>query len=145
MLLPSSPLTFLFFFFFFFFFFVFFLFLFLGFGVAPVEAFLTFWPITLVSFPSLAVWAPLQYLVLILFYIENLYLHCGSEIWFFEKTWSLFFVNTSKFHNYHHEKTVTHFGEVLTLWDFLLGTSDWYVKKGKKKNTTRGPTVEETK
>ena len=30
------------------------------------------------------------------------------------------------FHNMHHERVTTHFGEISSLWDFLCGTADIY-------------------
>lgn len=33
-------------------------------------------------------------------------------------------LNTSAFHNVHHARANTHFGEALTLWDRLCDTAD---------------------
>ena len=54
----------------------------------------------------------------------NFYLHSGVKIPFFEKTLPKLFINTSTFHNVHHAKVSINFGEVLYLWDWLLGTAD---------------------
>jgi len=117
---------------------------FAGFGVAPMETLLTFWMITSLCSPRIAVWTPLHNFILFAFLVENLYLHCGYTVPLFEKLCSFFFVNTSGFHNVHHSRTITHFGEVLTFWDWARGTSDWYVNKHdiKQVTTTRGPTLD---
>ena len=52
----------------------------------------------------------------------NLYLHCGYSVSFLEWLLPKFWINTSKWHNKHHLLSVTHFGEMLTLWDYILGT-----------------------
>lgn len=61
------------------------------------------------------------------FYALNLYLHCGYYIPFFEKVLPIFLINTSAWHNKHHSLRVAHFGEMLTLWDRIMGThsEDW--------------------
>ena len=40
----------------------------------------------------------------------------------FDRAAPFFFFNSSAFHNAHHAFTVTHFGEVGTFWDWVLGT-----------------------
>ena len=37
-------------------------------------------------------------------------------------------LNSSAFHNLHHERVVTHFGEISSFWDYACGTSDIYAK-----------------
>jgi len=56
------------------------------------------------------------------FYALNLYLHCGYYIPIFEKILPIFLINTSDWHNLHHSLRVAHFGEMLTLWDWIMGT-----------------------
>jgi len=56
------------------------------------------------------------------FYALNLYLHCGYYIPFLEKVLPIFLINTSAWHNKHHALRVAHFGEMLILWDLIMGT-----------------------
>jgi sterol desaturase/sphingolipid hydroxylase (fatty acid hydroxylase superfamily) len=95
---------------------------FASFAVAPVEAFLTFWPVTLLSFPSLPVWAHAYGLWTAGFVLLNLYLHAGFESTALETLLRAVGLNSSAFHNRHHERTVSHFGELGYLWDYMLGT-----------------------
>lgn len=95
---------------------------FAGFAVAPVESLLTFWPILLLCIPQATHWAPLYFALVVGFICLNFYLHCGVAVGFLEKTLPLALVNTSLFHNVHHARANTHFGEALTLWDTLCGT-----------------------
>ena len=68
---------------------------------------------------------------LISFSLLNLYLHCGYRISVLEWVLPRLFVNTSEWHNKHHELSVSHFGEMLTLWDHTVGThtGHWSKKK----------------
>ena len=56
------------------------------------------------------------------FALLNLYLHCGYSIPVLEWALPKLYINTSEWHNKHHELSVAHFGEMLTLWDWILGT-----------------------
>ncbi|MDI1476469.1 sterol desaturase family protein [Polyangium sp. y55x31] len=95
---------------------------FAGFAVAPVEALLTFWPILFLCMPEAVHWAPLYFALVVGFVNLNFYLHCGVTLSWVEKTLPRIFLNTSAFHNVHHARANTHFGEALYLWDVLCGT-----------------------
>lgn len=95
---------------------------FAGFAVGPIEALLTFWPILLLCIPEALHWAPLYFGLVVGFVNLNFYLHCGVTLSWFEKTLPRIFLNTSAFHNVHHARANTHFGEALYLWDVLCGT-----------------------
>jgi sterol desaturase/sphingolipid hydroxylase (fatty acid hydroxylase superfamily) len=95
---------------------------FAGFAVGPVEALLTFWPVLLVGIPAATHWGPLYFPIIIGFVCLNFYLHCGVTWGWVEATLPRLYFNTSAFHNVHHAKVTTHFGEALYLWDALCGT-----------------------
>jgi lathosterol oxidase len=95
---------------------------FASFAVAPVEALLTFWPILFLCLPQAVHWAPLYFALVVGFVNLNFYLHCGVTLSWVEKTLPRIFLNTSAFHNVHHARANTHFGEALYLWDVLCGT-----------------------
>eukprot|EP00958_Prasinococcus_capsulatus_P012011 scaffold1194_cov369-Prasinococcus_capsulatus_cf.AAC.25 len=95
---------------------------FAAFALHPVEALITFCPVMLFSVDGLGIYAPFHFPFLGMWGVLNMYLHCGVYVEWVENILPLFFVNTSAFHNIHHEKTVTHFGEMLFFWDYLLGT-----------------------
>ena len=113
---------------------------FAGFAVHPVEALLTFGPVVFACVPQVALCIPLHAPLIFGLFVLNLYLHCGYSIWILEKTLPLLFINSSTFHNTHHEKTRTHFGEILYLWDWILETGThqfgWHSKA-----KLLGPTV----
>lgn len=93
-----------------------------GFAIHPVEAFWTFCPILAFCVPQLNIYAPMHLPFIGFFYALNLYLHCGYYIPILEKVLPIFFINTSAWHNAHHELRIAHFGEMLTLWDLIMGT-----------------------
>ena len=95
---------------------------FAGFAVAPMEAVITFGPILAFCFPKFSFYTPVHMPGICCFVFLNFYLHAGFKIPILEKLLPIFFINTSGFHNMHHEKTHTHFGEMLVLWDYFLGT-----------------------
>lgn len=95
---------------------------FASFAVAPVEALLTFWPLLLVCIPEATHWAPLYFPLIGGFVVLNFYLHCGVTSRIVEATLPRVFLNTSAFHNVHHARANTHFGEALYLWDAICGT-----------------------
>lgn len=95
---------------------------FAGFAVAPVEALLTFWPLLLVGIPAATHWGPLYFPLIIGFVGLNFYLHCGVTLPWVEAILPKIYLNTSAFHNVHHARANTHFGEALTLWDSICGT-----------------------
>ena len=97
---------------------------FAGFAVHPVEAIVTFGPVLFAMCPWVGLCIPLHYPVLAFLAVLNLYLHCGYQIWVVEKLLAPLFINTSAFHNAHHFKTRTHFGEILWLWDWINCTGD---------------------
>lgn len=99
---------------------------FAGFAIHPVETLWTFAPIWL--WDSLDHWIPMFSASVMLFFMINTYLHCGYTISCLESTLPRFFINTSAFHNIHHEKTNTHFGEISSMWDYILGTAKIYDK-----------------
>lgn len=95
---------------------------FAGFAVAPVEALLTFWPLLLVGIPEATHWGPLYFPIILGFVCLNFYLHCGVTLGWVEATLPRLYLNTSAFHNVHHARANTHFGEALYLWDAICGT-----------------------
>jgi lathosterol oxidase len=95
---------------------------FAGFAVAPVEALLTFWPVLIVCHPLAVHYGPLYFGLVVGFILLNFYLHCGVTLALPERTLSRVLLNTSAFHNVHHARANTHFGEALTLWDRICGT-----------------------
>jgi sterol desaturase/sphingolipid hydroxylase (fatty acid hydroxylase superfamily) len=95
---------------------------FASFAVAPVEAFLTFWPVTLLSLREAPILGQAYALWVCGFVLLNLYLHAGRAHWLPESILTPLGLNTSLFHNVHHEKTVQNFGELMYVWDALLGT-----------------------
>jgi lathosterol oxidase len=97
---------------------------FAGFAVGPVESVLTFWPILLLCIPAAVHWTPLYFGLVTGFVILNFYLHCGVTIAWVERLLPQALFNTSAFHNLHHAKANTHFGEAMTVWDHLCGTTD---------------------
>lgn len=54
-------------------------------------------------------------------------MHCGYEVYYLEKFLRFFYINTSVYHNRHHELRVVHYGEMMTIWDKINGTTadDW--------------------
>eukprot|EP00117_Sycon_ciliatum_P014822 scpid46468/ scgid14924/ Lathosterol oxidase; C-5 sterol desaturase; Delta(7)-sterol 5-desaturase; Lathosterol 5-desaturase; Sterol-C5-desaturase len=96
---------------------------FASFAIHPFEALLTFWQVMLFSIPALNLWGPVHLLSLVLLAYMNLYLHCGYSIECVERWLPRVLLNTSRFHNVHHEVTRAHFGEILFLWDWLCGTA----------------------
>lgn len=95
---------------------------FAGFAIHPFEAVWTFCPILMMCIPQLALYGPLHAPFLGFFGALNLYLHCGYSIPALEWLLPKLLINTSVHHNKHHQLSVTHFGEMLTLWDLMLGT-----------------------
>ena len=93
-----------------------------SFGVHPVEAFLTFVPVLGMCYPGGPIWAHAYALWVVAWTLINLYLHCGYELSLVEAVCAPLFINTSGFHNSHHEMMFTNFGELLYLWDYLFDT-----------------------
>ena len=52
----------------------------------------------------------------------NLYLHSGHELALVEALLAPLGINTSGFHNAHHELMWTNYGELLYVWDIILDT-----------------------
>ena len=101
-----------------------------GFALHPFEALWTFCPILLISSPTLGLYAPIHLPFLAFFAFLNLYLHCGYAIPALEFVFSNCYINTSVWHNKHHEVSIAHFGEMLTLWDLVFDThSEAWTKK----------------
>ena len=74
------------------------------------------------------------------FFVLNSYYHCGYMFKYWELFFPYIFINSSAFHNVHHEKCWTHYGEISSFGDYLFGTSpiydngwqagyDWHVKR----------------
>jgi len=95
-----------------------------GFAVSPLESIWTFCPIFLWS--HLPHWIPLVGPSIFLFFVLNTYLHCGFTFGWLEAVLPLLMIDSSAYHNVHHEKVTTHFGEISSFWDYMLGTSDIY-------------------
>ena len=95
-----------------------------GFAVSPLEAIWTFCPIFLWS--HLPHWIPLVAPSIFAFFVLNTYLHSGFSFAALERILPLLWLDSSCYHNVHHEKISTHFGEISSFWDFALGTSAIY-------------------
>lgn len=95
---------------------------FAGFAVHPVEAFLTFVPVLGMLRPEMPVWAHAYALWTLTWFVINLYLHSGYEIGIVERVLGPLFINSSGYHNYHHELMYTNYSELLYVWDHILGT-----------------------
>lgn len=96
---------------------------FAAFAVAPVESLLTFWPILLLCWTEAVHWLPLYATLVLGFMLLNFYLHCGVTVRWVERILPRALFNTSAFHNLHHARAMTHFGEALTVWDHVCGTT----------------------
>lgn len=95
-----------------------------GFAVGPLEALWTFAPIGL--WAHAPHWIPVFAPSLILFAVLNCYLHCGFSFAWAERLLPALLLNSSCFHNVHHEKVCVHFGEISSFWDYVCGTADIY-------------------
>jgi len=96
---------------------------FASFAVAPVEAALTFCPVLLLCLPQAPIWAHAYGAWTGAFVALNLYLHAGYELAPFETMLRLVGLNSSAFHNVHHSCGGSrNFGELMYVWDSLLGT-----------------------
>ena len=94
-----------------------------SFAVAPVEAVLTFWPVLFLCLPQAPVWAHAYALWTAGFVALNLYLHSGVRVEGLETALSAVGLNSSSFHNLHHESGgSTNYGELLYIWDYMLGS-----------------------
>jgi len=102
------------------------------FSVGPLETLWTFGMMLFEMLP-LAKLVPLcieqQAILIMLFTILNIYLHCGFTFDLIEKTLPKLFINTSGFHNLHHEKTRINIGELLVFWDYVFKTGGTYYNK----------------
>ena len=110
---------------------------FAAFSLHPFESLYTFAPVVLFCIPGLDIHGPTYLPYLALWGVLNLYLHSGVIYQPLEKILPFFFINTSAFHNAHHELTRTHFGEMLFLWDWLLGTDEVRQRNFRSLFTTR--------
>ena len=99
---------------------------FAGFAIHPVEAVWTFAPIFL--WEHLPHFLPVFAPAVAFFFALNAYLHCGYVFGLAEALLPRVLLNSSAFHNLHHERVVTHFGEISSFWDYACGTSDIYAK-----------------
>jgi len=104
---------------------------FASFAVAPVEAVLTFAPVLALCLPQAPVWAHAYACWTAGFVALNLYLHSGVRLEGLEGVLKGVGLNTSVFHNIHHESGGSqNFGELLYVWDSILG-SGAHTRKGK--------------
>ena len=78
------------------------------------------------AIPQLPHWIPLVGPSIFAFFVLNTYLHSGFSFAWLETLLPLLMIDSSAYHNVHHEKVTTHFGEISSFWDFMLGTSDIY-------------------
>ena len=97
-----------------------------GFAVSPFEALWTFAAIGLWS--HMPHWIPLVGPSIFAFFVFNCYLHCGFSFSAVEVIAPALLLDSSCYHNVHHEKVSTHFGEISSLWDYVFGTSAIYNK-----------------
>jgi sterol desaturase/sphingolipid hydroxylase (fatty acid hydroxylase superfamily) len=96
---------------------------FAAFAVAPVEAALTFAPVLALCLPAAPVWAHAYAAWTAGFVALNLYLHSGVEVAALEWLLRRLALNSSAFHNVHHESGgSSNYGELSFLWDRILGT-----------------------
>ena len=96
---------------------------FASFAVAPVEAALTFAPVLFLCLPSAPVWAHAYALWTAGFVLLNLYLHSGVRVEALEGPLRAVGLNSSAFHNLHHESYgASNYGELLYIWDSILRT-----------------------
>ena len=95
---------------------------FASFAVHPVEAFLTFVPVLGMMSNKMPVWAHAYAVWTLSWALLNLYLHCGHELELIEMLLGPLGINTSGFHNSHHELLFTNYGELLYVWDIFFDT-----------------------
>jgi sterol desaturase/sphingolipid hydroxylase (fatty acid hydroxylase superfamily) len=102
---------------------------FASFAVAPVEATLTFAPVLLLCLPQAPVWAHAYGVWTAGFVLLNLYLHAGYTLPWLEAVLQPLGLNSSAFHNIHHESGGSrNFGELCYIWDSLLGSGEHPLK-----------------
>lgn len=101
-----------------------------GFAVSPLESLWTFCPILL--WTHLPHWIPLVAPSIFTFFVLNTYLHSGFSFAWLERVLPILMINSSTYHNVHHERVTTHFGEISSFWDFMLGTCDTNAKTYKE-------------
>jgi lathosterol oxidase len=95
---------------------------FASFAVAPFEALLTLWPILFLCVPQAIHWAPLYFGLVLGFVALNFYLHCGVRLEWVERVLPRVFLNTSAFHNVHHQHVSANYGEAGIVWDRICKT-----------------------
>ena len=95
---------------------------FASFAVHPVESFLTFVPVLGMLSTAMPVWAHAYAIWTLGWALLNLYLHSGHELALVEALLAPLGINTSGFHNAHHELMWTNYGELLYVWDIILDT-----------------------
>ena len=95
---------------------------FASFAVHPVEAFLTFVPVLGMMSNKMPIWAHAYAVWTLGWALLNLYLHCGHELELVEMLLAPLGINTSGFHNSHHELLFTNYGELLYIWDIIFDT-----------------------
>lgn len=95
-----------------------------GFAISPFEALLTFAPILWWDWTTH--WLPLFVPCVLSFVTLNAYLHCGYALKTAEAILPRALLNSSAFHNVHHEKSNAHFGEISSFFDYACGTSPIY-------------------
>jgi lathosterol oxidase len=118
---------------------------FASFAVHPVESFLTFVPVLGMCFPQHKVWAHAYGIWTFGWALINLYLHCGHTIPIVEMFLQPLLLNSSGFHNSHHQKMWTNYGELLYVWDIILDTGfhpgtffTWNARKSLKVEFSKG-------
>lgn len=72
--------------------------------------------------PYVNLYGPIHGTYLAFWIALNLYMHCGYYIPIIENTLPLLYIDTSEWHNLHHNLKTVHFGEMLILWDLIMGT-----------------------
>jgi len=95
---------------------------FAAFAIGPVEALLTFWPLWIACIPEATHFLPVYYGLVSGFVLLNLYLHAGVTFRWAEWLVPHIGLNSSAWHNIHHQRVDANFGEVSYLWDRLMGT-----------------------
>lgn len=93
-----------------------------AFAIGPVEALLTFWPLWIACIPAAKHFLPVYAGVVVGFVVLNLYLHAGVTFPWAERLIPKLGLNSSAWHNIHHQRVDANFGEVSFVWDRLMGT-----------------------
>lgn len=100
-----------------------------GYAVSILYGLTTFGPMYFFVLPIAGMYLPLHAPPLVFFYFLNHYLHCGYTVDALERMLQPFYIISSAWHNYHHEKgrqgveyKEQTFSEMFIFWDLYYGT-----------------------